>query len=249
MFRFGRATSGKVSIIGHRGAPDCAPENTLASFKEALAQGADIVELDVQLAADEHVVVFHDEHLERTSDGHGALAEHSLAELQSLDAGSWFAPRFVGESIPNLDQVLAWAKDRVPLFIELKHGSYATPELDAQTVELVRAHGLQERVVLISFDHPALRRVKGLAPELAVGPLYVAQPDDPITLARSIPAESLHPHWTAVEADEVARCHRAGLAVAPWGAGMDYPRMLATGVDAFNADHPARVRREFLLRK
>lgn len=245
MLQFRRAITTKTAIIGHRGALDCAPENTLASFRQALAQGADIVEMDVQLSADGHVVVFHDDRLERTSNGQGFLADHTLAELQALDAGSWFDPRFAGEPIPTLDQVLGWARGHTPLFIELKPGPHSTSKLEARVTELVRAHGMQDQVALISFDHQALRRAKEQAPELAVGVLYVTQPNDPITLARTIPAESLHPYWTLVAAGDVARCHQAGLAVAPWGEDMDYPRMLATGVDAFNADHPAQVRRDF----
>lgn len=97
--------------IGHRGAAGLAPENTLAGFRHAAALGVAMVEFDVRLSADGRPVVFHDDRLERTSTGSGPVADHSLAALKTLDAGSWFAPRFAGEAIPTLDEVLALCRE------------------------------------------------------------------------------------------------------------------------------------------
>jgi glycerophosphoryl diester phosphodiesterase len=241
-----RQITGKVSLVGHRGASACAPENTLASFREALRQGADIIELDVQLCADGQVVVFHDDHLERTTDGHGVLAEWSLAELKALDAGSWFAPRFAGERIPTLEEALAWARWRVPLFIELKHGGHTQPSLDTVVVQRILAHEMAEQVMIISFDHQALCRVNGLTPHLATGALYRTHVDDPVALARGIGANAVMPFWQAVTAEDVVLCHAAGLAVQVWGTDLDYPTLIAAGADCVNADHPAQVRHDFL---
>lgn len=241
-----RQITGKVSIVGHRGAPDCAPENTLASFREGLRQGADIIELDVQLSADGCVVVFHDDQLDRTTNGHGPLAAWSLDELKTLDAGSWFDPRFAGEPIPTLKEVLAWAKERVPLFVELKYGTGAGPALDTAVAAQIVAHEMVERVVVISFDHQALRRVKERNPDLATGALYMTHLADPVGLAREIGANAIMPLWHLVTADLVALCHDAGLAVHVWGPAADYAALIAAGVDCMNADHPAQVRRDFL---
>jgi glycerophosphoryl diester phosphodiesterase len=237
--------TGKVSIVGHRGAAGCAPENTVAALREGLRQGADIIELDVQLSADGHVVAFHDEQLERTTNGRGPLAARTLAELKALDAGSWCAPRFAGEPIPTLEEVLAWARDKVPLFIELKYGARDEPALDTTVVELVLAHGMAEQVMLISFNHQALRRVKQRAPELATGALYALPPDDPVGLACGSGANAVLPLCHTVTAELVKLCHEAGLAVNVWGADADYPALIAAGVDCVNADHPAQVRRDF----
>jgi glycerophosphoryl diester phosphodiesterase len=240
-----RKVTGKISLVGHRGAPACAPENTLASFREGLAQGADVIELDVQRAADGHVVVFHDAQLDRTTDGYGPLVERTLAELKTLDAGSWFGPRFAGEPIPTLEEVLAWAKNRVSLFVELKHGAHADLALDAAVAEMILAHQMLDQVMAISFDHQALRRIKTHAPDLATAALYVVPPADPVALAREIGATAVMPFWQAVSAGDVEHCHDAGLAVHTWGSGADYPALIAAGVDAVNADHPAQVRRDF----
>ena len=239
-----REITGKVSIVGHRGAPDCAPENTMASFNEALRQGADIIELDVQLSADGHVMVFHDGRLDRTSNGHGSLAEGTLAELRMLDAGSWFGPRFAGEAIPTLEEILAWAKDAVPLLIELKYDGTPGPALGSAVVQLIQAYKMTDRVMLISFAHQALHWVKQEAPDLAIAALYSARVADPAGLARAIGANAVMPLCHVVTKEDVALCHDAGLSVNVWGAAADYPALIAIGVDCVNADHPAQVRRD-----
>lgn len=241
-----RQVTGKVSIVGHRGAAACAPENTLVSFQIGLDQGADIIELDVQLSADGHVVVFHDETLDRTTNARGRLAERTLAELKTLDAGSWYHPRFAGEPIPTLEEVLAWARERVPLFIELKYGARLQPLLHAAVVECILAHKMTHRVMIISFEHQALSRVKESVPELATGALYMEPLADPLALVDRIGANALMPLWHLVTPADMTTYHAAGLAVNVWGADADYAGLIAAGVDCVNADHPAQVRRDFL---
>jgi glycerophosphoryl diester phosphodiesterase len=238
-----RQMTGKVSIVGHRGASACAPENTLSSFREALRQGAHIIELDVQLSADGHVVVFHDDRLDRTTNTQGPLTERTLVELKTLDAGGWFDPRFAGEPIPTLDEVLAWAKDRIPLFVELKYSTHPNPTLHVAVVERIVAHRMTEQTMVISFHHQALRRVKERIPGIATGALYRTQMTDPVEMARRIDANAIMPPWPLITSDVVALCHDAGLSVNAWGPDADYPALIAMGVDCVNTDHPAQVRR------
>src|SRR5438105_2353760 len=96
---------GRVWVVGHRGAMGYCPENTMASFERALALGADWIELDVHLSRDGELIVIHDETLDRTTNGHGLVRDHTLAELKQLDAGD-------GQQIPTLDEVLTWAAER-----------------------------------------------------------------------------------------------------------------------------------------
>lgn len=237
--------TGRVSIIGHRGAAGCAPENTLASFCEGLSQGADIIELDVRLSADRQVVAFHDDRLDRTTNARGPLAKRTLSELKTLDAGTWFAPRYAGEPIPTLEEVLAWANNRIPLFIELKYGADTDPFLGTAVVERILAHEMIDQVMVISFEHQALVRVKERAPNLATGALYSARVDDPVLMARKLGANAVMPSCHIVTSNDVARCHDARLSVNVWGAGANYLALIAAGVDCINADHPAQVRRDF----
>src|SRR4051794_3095625 len=115
-----RSATGRVTIVGHRGAAAHAPENTLASFEKARELGVDMVEFDVHLTADRRCVVIHDETVDRTTDGHGLVGSKTLPELRELDAGN-------GERIPTLEELLAWARDvEMPLSVELKHPNVCT---------------------------------------------------------------------------------------------------------------------------
>ncbi len=250
-----RASRGRVGIVGHRGAAGCTPENTLAAWNEGLAQGADFIELDVQLVADGQVVVFHDDLLDRTTNGNGQVCDKSLAELQVLDAGSWFDERFAGERIPTLQEALDWARERLPLFVELKYKGHTDPavlgpvSLDEVIVQQIVAQGMMERVLVISFNHRALKRVRARAPGLATGALYAADKTDPVALARELGVNAVMPLWHLVTAQDVAQCHAAGLAVNVWGSDADYAALLAAGVDCMNADCPAQVRHDFMEEK
>jgi glycerophosphoryl diester phosphodiesterase len=229
-------------IIGHRGAPDCAPENTMASFRQALAQGADLVELDVQMSADGQLVVIHDQTLERTTDGQGYVADAALAELQALDAGSWFSPEFAGERVPTLDEVLAWIKGKAGLVIEIKNGPVFYEGIEQKIVEALRQYDMIEQTLVVSFDHPCLYRLKGLCPELNTGILVACRLLDPVMTAGDVGADALVALWTMVTKVDVEVCHGAGLAVCTWGRNPDYEYLLSISVDALTADHPAILR-------
>jgi glycerophosphoryl diester phosphodiesterase len=99
------------SVIGHRGAAARAPENTLAGFRIAKSLGCAWVEFDVRLTADHVLVVCHDDRLERTTNGHGAISKLPLAAIRELDAGGWFDARFAGERVPTLDETLVLCRD------------------------------------------------------------------------------------------------------------------------------------------
>ena len=107
-------------IIAHRGYRQKYPENTLAAFQAAMAAGAQMIELDVMLSRDRRPVVVHDDTLERTTNGTGAVKDFTLEELKKLDAGSWFEPRFADQRLPELSEVLALAGGRTRVNIEIK---------------------------------------------------------------------------------------------------------------------------------
>src|SRR5258708_7642232 len=117
-----RRAGGGVWVIGHRGAMGECPENTFVSFERALELGADWIERDVHLTRDGALAVIHDELVDRTTDGHGFVKDHTLAELKRLDAGAWFGPEHAGQRIPSLDEVLVWAHERNPVLnLEIKN--------------------------------------------------------------------------------------------------------------------------------
>jgi glycerophosphoryl diester phosphodiesterase len=108
----------KVICVAHRGGAGCAPENTPAAFKKAIALGADMVECDIHLSKDGHMVVIHDDRLDRTTNGKGLVREKTLAELKALDAGSWYGGEFAGEKISTLEELLDLAQGKVEVIIE-----------------------------------------------------------------------------------------------------------------------------------
>ena len=158
-------------LIGHRGLSAFAPENTLPSFLKAAEAGLQWVEFDIRLTSDMKLVVFHDDTLERTTNGQGLVREKTLAELQALDAGSWFAPEFQGTKIPTLDEVLLFLETHgLQANIEIK----STPEHALATVEALIPY-LQRWLrgkpypIVSSFDHLALAYCRQSFPQLPIG--------------------------------------------------------------------------------
>ncbi len=235
-----RAPGAPVLRVGHRGARGHAPENTMASFERGLALGAHVVETDVHLSRDDEVVVIHDETVDRTTDGHGLVRDLTVDELQALDAGSWFDPRFAGQRIPTLDEVCAWARERVPLAIEIKNGPIYYPGIASKVVGILRAYDMLRQAIVISFDHYVLREVKMLAPDVVTGLLYVGRLVDPVGAARAAGADAIHSQWAYTTPDLVQTVHAAGLAVSAWTANdVRQLRVLdQIGVDSIASDFP-----------
>jgi glycerophosphoryl diester phosphodiesterase len=197
-------------VGGHRGNPAECPENTLASFQSALELGVDMIECDVHMSADGELVVIHDHTLERTTDGSGLVAQHTLAELRELDAGR-------GERVPVLAEVCELARDAgAGLCVEVKSIPIPYPGLEERLIALLSELGMVPLTAVISFDHRSVRRIKGLEQRLTVGVLEGARPIDPVSLLRSAGADIYAPHYGAMDAELVAQVHAAGGAVGVW---------------------------------
>jgi glycerophosphoryl diester phosphodiesterase len=246
-----RRPGGPLRVVGHRGALALAPENTLAAMEVGVRCGVDLVEFDVQRTADGVPVVIHDETLERTTTGAGRVREHTLAEIQALDAGSWFAAAFAGERVPSLDELLGWAAPRtVGLMLELKQpvpgsGEPRDDELVPAVLKTVRSRRLLERTLFISFDHPSIARLLALEPSarsalLSDGPALV----DPLAPARAVRGTlGLHVRWRWVSRELCDKAHDSGLHVHAWGLGRPISadvvrRLVGFGVDSLSADAP-----------
>ena len=235
--------SSRPIVIAHRGASGEAPENTMAAFAMAVEQGAHVVELDVHMSADGYPVVIHDQTLDRTTSGHGMVRETTLAELRKLDAGAWFDRRFAGERVLTLEEVVAWAKDRVALAIEIKNHPIAYRGIEASVVELLERHGAAKEHEVFSFDHPCMKRIKTRQPIILTGVCYVADPVDHVAMATAPGAAALHPMFHYLRPETVRDAHAAGLLIFPWTANnpQDVHHLYALGVDGIVTDFPARV--------
>ncbi len=148
--------------IAHRGASAYYPENTMSAFKAAVDMNADMIELDVLLSKDNIPVVFHDERLDKKTNGSGLVLDNTLSDLKKLDAGSWFDTKFKNEQIPTLREVLEFSRNRILVNIEIKpeavteNGESGIVEL---VLELVEELGMEEVVIISSFDYRVLERI------------------------------------------------------------------------------------------
>jgi len=237
---------GRPLIMGHRGAMGHAPENTLASFKLAVEMGVEAVELDTHLTSDGHLVVIHDESVDRTTNGTGEVASMTLAELQALDAGSKFDAAFAGERIPTLEEVLNWAKGTVPVVIEVKFNRQAEAVVHA-CVALIDKLGMGEDVAFISFDHIVPLAIKQARPTWTTGVLYVARVVDPAGLAGAARANGILPMWGLLTPDVVAQAHAAGLWVGTWAPNTEgeLRHAVAMGADMIGTNYPDRLHAVF----
>jgi glycerophosphoryl diester phosphodiesterase len=223
----------RVLGVAHRGASRYAPENTLAAFRRALEHGAPAVEADVQRTKDDRLVVIHDQTVNRTTDGVGAVGAFALADLRRLDAGRWFAPEFAGERVPLLDEVLELIRGRALLQLEIKNAPVFYDGIEKQILDTLRAHGMEDDVLLMSFDHKSVQAVRALSPRVATGILYGARLIDGPAAARAAAADALCIEWGFATPDVVAQAHAAGLSVFVWTVDEEEAarRCLAHGVD------------------
>ena len=153
-------------IIGHRGVPGAAPENTLSSLELAISQGADLVEIDLHLSADGQLVVIHDDRVDRTTNGTGRVGDLSFKALRALDAGSWMGPMFGGEKIPTLAEALAISADRAGIVVDLKHGSERYRGIEDLLARAIETAQRLEDVIVISRDSAAIARINRINPDV-----------------------------------------------------------------------------------
>ena len=225
-------------LIGHRGYPAKFPENTLAAFEGAMQAGCDMIELDVTLSRDRKVVVIHDDTLDRTTNGKGPVLERTLEEIKRLDAGSWFAPRFSAERIPELSEVMELTAGRCMLNIEIKQSAfeagYPIDAIEHQVVILVRAGGAMDRVIISSFDKRILERIAAMDAPPAIAYISDHGVDKrALDMLLAMKAFSWHPSFKVLTRDQVDMLHTAGLKVFPWtiNTRAEAEKVLALGVD------------------
>lgn len=233
----------RVLNFAHQGANATAPANTLAAFRLAAEMGADGIELDVRLSCDGEAVVIHDFTVDRTTDGQGAVREMACAQLQELDAGSWFDPAFANERIPTLQEVFDTIAHRLLVNAEIKSLRGRSRGLEAEVVRLIEDNNLAHRVIVSSFNPLSLRKVKRLNSNVPTALLHA--PDQPLFLRRAwlgpiSPHEFRHPHYSMVDERFMAWARQKGYRVNAWTVNDpdDLRRLLGLGIDGIITDHP-----------
>jgi glycerophosphoryl diester phosphodiesterase len=247
-------------IIGHRGASAVAPENTLAAFVRALDDGADGIEFDVRLARDGTPVVIHDATLRRTAGIDAPVAALSSSDLSAVDVGSWFNRRYPAhavdayarETVPTLARIFESVAPRCRLlYVELKCEPDATISLVERVVAEVRAHRLEDRVVIESFTLAAVAEAKRIAPDVRTSAAFERRPARPLPgalhlleLAADCRADELALARSLVSRRTVEAARARGLQTVVWT--VDHPswfgRAAALGLRAVITNDPAKLR-------
>jgi glycerophosphoryl diester phosphodiesterase len=218
-----------VLKIGHRGAPHRATENTIDSFRAAIALGADGIELDVHRCKSGELVVFHDVGMDRLTTGQGMVRDLTLAQMRDF-------PMHGGGTIPVLEDVLEALGKEIYYFIELKPADAVLP-----AVKLIENYGAcgWKHLILISFQHEALK----LAPSVAIGATFENLAEGDMEKAKAMGSHMVLPSHAGLTKTQVESAHKMGLQVVSWTVNepADIARMKAIGVDGIISDYPDRL--------
>ncbi len=224
-------------VIAHRGASAYAPENTEAAFDLGVEMGSDAIETDLRATRDGVIVLLHDARVDRTTDGHGNVAELAWETVQSLDAGAWKHPRFAGQQIPTLAWFLDRYGRRVPLYLELKAAG-----IEEEAVAMVRERELLDQVVFTSFNLEAVATVGRLASVRTCWLVHDWTPNE-MALARSAGLYEVSVNAGRIDSALVAQIQATGLNVRAWGLRDDalMRRAIAARVAGATVDFPDRM--------
>ncbi|KKB76973.1 glycerophosphodiester phosphodiesterase [Devosia soli] len=206
-------------VQAHRGASAVAPENTLAAFRAAAEQGALWVELDVALLGDNTLVVIHDDSVDRTTSGQGSLGDLTAGDIASLDAGSWFDPKFSGERLPTLEQVIG-VLGELGLSANVEIKQHKHHKSLAHLVHAVQAaivgRGSKTEIMISSFDPEALKAMHVLEPGLEMAMLWSSPPPDWEELLKAIPSKTIHLNYKALSIGFLEETTRKDIKVRAW---------------------------------
>ena len=237
-------------IIGHRGAAKAAPENTLESLREAKRQGATWVEVDAKLTADNHVILLHDDILDRTTSGQGPAAQATFDEIRALDAGSWLAPNWAGVKVPTLEETV---RELISLGLNCNFEIKPCPGREHVTAELVMrelqrlwpAQGSTggEKPLISSFAYDSLQVAQQLAPEFPRAVLVEEVPGNWRDLCAGVEAIALNPWHKTLTPEWTKAIKQAGLRILTYTVN-ETPRareLFDWGVDAVFSDVPGQL--------
>ena len=240
-----------VEIIGHRGASYDAPENTVVSVLTAWKQGADSAEIDIHLTQDNRIVLMHDDNTKRITGADHQIAETASDVLRQLDAGGWKDPKFTGERIPFLEEILPTIPEKRRLFIEIKCG----PEILPYLKTVIEKSGKSQQIVIIGFDLDTVAKSKELMPNLPAYWLKSTEKEkdtgvliphgkELIPTAQEKGLDGLDVQHSGVTREFVDAVHKAGLRLYVWTVNDpdEARRLKELGVDGITTDRPGWLR-------
>ena len=225
----------KAKIIAHRGASGAAPENTMASIRRAIADGADWIEIDVQETADGEVVVIHDSDFMKLAGVNLKVWEATTERLAEIDIGGWFAPEFADARVPTLAAVLAEVKGQSRLIVELKYYGH-DQRLEQRVIDLIEAAEMQDDTMLMSLEYAGIQKVRALRPDWKVGLLSARAAGD---LTR-LDADFLAVNMALARPALIKAAHAAGKEIYVWtiNDALSMSQLMSLGVDGVITDEP-----------
>lgn len=234
----------KPLLLAHRGFSGAYPENSPLAFQMAVEQTeADGFESDVHITKDGQLVIFHDDSLERTSNGTGYIKDHTYEELLALDIGAWKSPQFAGQHIWTFGQLLDFCRDtHMLLNMELKNYAVFYEGLEQRVIDEICKRQMQEQVFVSSFNHISMQHFKTLCPDIKTGLLYDKPLLDMDRYIERSNADHMHPKYLLLQyqPELVALYHSRGMGVNTWTVNdaETMRDMLRRGVDAIISNEP-----------
>ena len=228
------------TVMAHRGLSADAPENTLYAFSDAISVGVDFIELDVQQTRDGVLVVMHDSNLKRTTGVNKDIWDVDYADIQNLDAGSWFDPAYANARIPTLEETLQFVDKRAKLNIEIKPTKHGSDTLEQDVAELITRYQYTDACYVTSFSYGSLKKVKEANPEIRTGYLMSVAYGQFSSLKY---ADTFSLNKVFVTSQVVNAAHQQGKQIFAWTVnGMSEVRSLCNlHVDSIITDDPVMV--------
>lgn len=232
-----------MKVIAHRGYSGRYPENTMLAFKKAVEAGCDEIELDVHLTKDDVLVVFHDEKIDRTTDGTGLIKDYTYEELKKFNAAKLFPQVTEFEHIPTFEEYCAWVSTTdVTTNIEIKTNNYYYEDIEKKLVDIIHKYGLEEKVMFSSFNHLSLSKIKELLPNVECGALLNMKGlGNAGYYCHSHGFACYHPGFDGITDEIVANCKQYGIKMNVWTInGMaELEQLYAWGCDGVITNFPS----------
>lgn len=231
-------------IFGHRGFSGKYPENTMLAFEKAVEIGVDGMEFDVHICKSGELVIIHDEDIKRTCNGQGLVRDMTLEELKSYDASAGFAGVYGVNRIPTLREYFELVKDKdIISNIELKTGVFEYPGIEKMVIDMVEEYGLEDKVILSSFNHETILRCEKINPDIKRGFLSESWLINYGKYTAECNVQCCHPIHYFLREDTVKEMHDAGCEINTWTVNEyeDIKRLAALGVDSLIGNFPDRM--------
>ncbi|MBV4428175.1 glycerophosphodiester phosphodiesterase [Clostridium tyrobutyricum] len=228
--------------IAHRGFSGKYPENTMMAFRKAVEVGADGIETDLHMTSDGIIVICHDETIDRTTNGSGFIKDYTYDEIRKFDAGK-------GEKIPNLDELLNFMKNKnLLLNLELKNDVVDYNNLEKDTINKIYEYGLEKNVIISSFNHQSMKRVKQYDSSIRTGLLYGSPICKPEEYAKQMGADALHPLFSLVmNQDVVHDIKKSGILINVYTVNKEdeMKKLIELGIDGIITNYPNILKKLF----